>query len=248
MGNNKYSILYVKIACSWLGNRNVKIGNMTTVQMAVTDFVCLYNYEFWLSLCKIARSSVILLLLLFLFTSEATGNLIVLEKFTMPFLNKTGKTVVKTAPNSVKKMSKTLLRHTLIEKYAWHFCWLPWKSIVYNLFCRDGIYFDKILVSKYNLYKRSNKANLFIALVQEPVSQMKMTFQEIRIIATDKRDDFNFKIINFPNMCSNILASPAYGVYISQLIRYARASSNYSDFLKRHLHLRNRLHNNTEIK
>ena len=28
---------------------------------------------------------------------------------------------------------------------------------------------------------------------------------------------------------------------ISQLIRYARASSNYSDFLKRHLHLRNRL-------
>ena len=57
----------------------------------------------------------------------------------------------------------------------------------------------------------------------------------------DKRDDFNFKIINFPNMCSNIPASPAYGVYISQLIRYARASSNYSDFLKRHLHLRNRL-------
>ena len=50
-----------------------------------------------------------------------------------------------------------------------------------------------------------------------------------------------FKIINFPNMCSNILASPAYGVYISQLIRYARASSNYSDFMKRHLHLRNRL-------
>jgi hypothetical protein len=57
----------------------------------------------------------------------------------------------------------------------------------------------------------------------------------------DKRDDFNFKIINFPNMCSNIPASPAYGVYISQLIRYARASSNYSDFLKCHLHLRNRL-------
>ena len=57
----------------------------------------------------------------------------------------------------------------------------------------------------------------------------------------DKRDDFNFKIINFPNICSNIPASPAYGVYISQLIRYARASSNYSDFLKRHLHLRNRL-------
>jgi hypothetical protein len=41
-----------------------------------------------------------------------------------------------------------------------------WKCIAYNLFCRDGIYFDKILVSEYKLFKRSNKANLFIALVQ----------------------------------------------------------------------------------
>ena len=57
----------------------------------------------------------------------------------------------------------------------------------------------------------------------------------------DKRDDFNFKIINFPNIWGNIPAAPAYGVYISQLIRYARASSNYSDFLKRHLYLKNRL-------
>jgi hypothetical protein len=41
-------------------------------------------------------------------------------------------------------------------------------------------------------------------------------------------------------MLSNIPSSPAYGVYISKLIRYASASSNYSYFLKRHLHLRNR--------
>jgi hypothetical protein len=38
--------------------------------------------------------------------------------------------------------------------------------LAYNFFCRDGIYFDKILVSEYKLFKRSNKANLFIALVQ----------------------------------------------------------------------------------
>ena len=64
---------------------------------------------------------------------------------------------------------------------------------------------------------------------------------QLSTIIYDKRDDFNFKIINFQNMFSNIPASPAYGVYIAQCIRYARASSNYSDFLKRHLHLRNRL-------
>jgi hypothetical protein len=38
------------------------------------------------------------------------------------------------------------------------------------------------------------------------------------ILKSDKQDDFNFKIINFPNMCSNILASPAYGVYISTFL------------------------------
>ena len=36
----------------------------------------------------------------------------------------------------------------------------------------------------------------------------------------DERDDFNFTIVNFPFICSNIPAAPAYGVYISQLIRY----------------------------
>jgi hypothetical protein len=53
---------------------------------------------------------------------------------------------------------------------------------------------------------------------------------QLRTKIYDKRDDFNFKIINFPNMCSNIPASSAYGVYISQLIRYARASSNSTIF------------------
>ena len=49
----------------------------------------------------------------------------------------------------------------------------------------------------------------------------------------DKRDDFSFTIVNFPYKGSNIPLSPAYGVYISQLIRYARASSTYNQFLSR---------------
>ena len=43
----------------------------------------------------------------------------------------------------------------------------------------------------------------------------------------DKRDDFNFPIVNFPFICSNIPAVPAYGVYISQMIRYSRACGSY---------------------
>ena len=49
----------------------------------------------------------------------------------------------------------------------------------------------------------------------------------------DKRDDFNFHITNFPFLSSNILTSPAYGVFISQLIRYARACSSYGCFILR---------------
>jgi hypothetical protein len=37
-----------------------------TVFRLLTDFVCLYNYEFWVSLSKIVRSWVILLLPLFI--------------------------------------------------------------------------------------------------------------------------------------------------------------------------------------
>jgi hypothetical protein len=47
----------------------------------------------------------------------------------------------------------------------------------------------------------------------------------------DKRDDFNFSIVNFPYLCSNIAASPAYGVYISQFIGYSRGCSTYDLFL-----------------
>ena len=38
----------------------------------------------------------------------------------------------------------------------------------------------------------------------------------------DKRDDFNFHIVNFRFLSSDIPSGPSYGVYISQLIRYAR--------------------------
>ena len=57
----------------------------------------------------------------------------------------------------------------------------------------------------------------------------------------DKRDTFSFHIVNFPFMSSNIPSAPAYGVYASQLIRYAHCCSNYSDFLSCHRVLVTRL-------
>ena len=56
---------------------------------------------------------------------------------------------------------------------------------------------------------------------------------QLRTSLYDKRDDFNFHITNFPFLSSNIPSSPAYGVFISQLIRYARACSSYECFILR---------------
>jgi hypothetical protein len=46
-----------------------------------------------------------------------------------------------------------------------------------------------------------------------------------------------------PFICSNIPAAPAYGVYISQLIRYSRACGSYQDFFARGLLLTRKLLN-----
>ena len=46
----------------------------------------------------------------------------------------------------------------------------------------------------------------------------------------DKQDYFNFKTVNFPFLDGYVPRYPSYGVYISQLIRFARICSNDSDF------------------
>ncbi len=57
----------------------------------------------------------------------------------------------------------------------------------------------------------------------------------------DKRDDFSFKIVNYPFLDSNIPILPAYGVYVSRLVCFARACSDMSDFVTRHNLLVNKL-------
>ena len=46
----------------------------------------------------------------------------------------------------------------------------------------------------------------------------------------DKRDDFNFDIVNFPNLEGDVPRATSYGVYVSQLIRFARSCSKVEEF------------------
>ena len=46
----------------------------------------------------------------------------------------------------------------------------------------------------------------------------------------DKRDDFDFDIVNFPFSDGDVPRRASYGVYISQLIRFARVCNHVTDF------------------
>ena len=59
----------------------------------------------------------------------------------------------------------------------------------------------------------------------------------------DKRDDFPFTVVNFPDLSGNIPQDASYGVFIAQTLRYARACAMYNDFLSRTHRLRAQLVN-----
>ena len=67
-----------------------------------------------------------------------------------------------------------------------------------------------------------------------PKPRFRLAFVNFSYIASikiyDKRKDFDFEIVNFPFLNGDVPRSTHYGVYISQLIRFARASSHVADF------------------
>ena len=55
----------------------------------------------------------------------------------------------------------------------------------------------------------------------------------LSVSASTIREMTSFRIVNFPHMDSNIPTNPAYSVYISQLVRYARICTSKVDFMTR---------------
>ena len=55
----------------------------------------------------------------------------------------------------------------------------------------------------------------------------------IKVKTYDKRDAFKFEIINYPDLSGKIPTKPAYGVFTSQVISYARICSKKDDLLER---------------
>ena len=48
----------------------------------------------------------------------------------------------------------------------------------------------------------------------------------------DKRNDFNFNVVNFPNLTGNVPTVQSYGVYTSQLVRFCDINISHKGFRK----------------
>ena len=99
-----------------------------------------------------------------------------------------------------------------------------------DIFNINNTYFDNMVSQIYPSELKLNEAN---------TSDTKAAFLDLHLSITndivstkiyDKRDDFDFEIVNFPFLDGDVPRSTSNGVYISQLIRFARASSCVADF------------------
>ena len=94
----------------------------------------------------------------------------------------------------------------------------------------DNPYFEGMVNQIYPPELQLNKAN--ISDTEAPFLDLHLSvangFVSSKIY--DKRDDFDFDIVNFPFLDGDVPRRASYGVYISQLIRFARVCNHVTDF------------------
>ena len=117
------------------------------------------------------------------------------------------------------------------DMYTKSFCWHIRR---FNI---DNPYFEQMVGQIYPTELQLNKANS--SDTEAPFLDLNLSITNGIVSSKiyDKRDDFNFEIVNFPFLDGDVPRSLSYGVYISQLIRFARVCSNVDDFNNRNLFL-----------
>ena len=94
----------------------------------------------------------------------------------------------------------------------------------------DKIYFEYMVDRIYPAELQLNKANSSDTEAPFLDLNLSITNGTVSTKIYDERDDFDFDIVNFPFLDGDVPRRTSYGVYISQLIRSARGSSNVNDF------------------
>ena len=70
---------------------------------------------------------------------------------------------------------------------------------------------------------------------------IKVIGNDIHTSVYDKRDDFGFPIVNFPWLNGDVPRLQSYGIYISQLVRFARCCTSVFDFHSKNLQITSKL-------
>ena len=94
----------------------------------------------------------------------------------------------------------------------------------------DNPYFEGMVNQIYPSELQLNRANA--SDTEAPFLDLHLSISNgfVSSKSYDKRDDFDFDIVNFPFLDGDVPRRPSYGVYISQLIRFARVCSHVDDF------------------
>ena len=93
-----------------------------------------------------------------------------------------------------------------------------------------NIYFEGTANQIYQPELQLNKANSSDTEAQFLDLHLSISNGFVSSKIYDKRDDFDFDIVNFPFLEGDVPRRPSYGVYVSQLIRFARVCSHVYDF------------------
>ena len=83
----------------------------------------------------------------------------------------------------------------------------------------DNNFFDSMVNRIYPSKLQLNKANVSDAETSFLDLNLSISNGFVKTKIYDKRDDFDFDILNFPFLDGDVPRSASYGVYISQLIR-----------------------------
>ena len=91
-------------------------------------------------------------------------------------------------------------------------------------------YFDGMVNRIYPSEFQLNEANS--SDTEAPFLDLHLTVSDGFVSSKiyDKRDDIDFDIVNYPVLDADIPRDTSYGVYVSQLIRFAIVSSHVADF------------------
>ena len=78
-----------------------------------------------------------------------------------------------------------------------------------------------------------NKANS--SDTETPFLDSHLSISNCFVSSKNKHDDFNFVGVKFPFLDVEVTRLPSYGVYISQVLRFARMFSHVDDFNTRNV-------------